>query len=75
VLGLVAAATPRRFPPLVKFAGVAALATHGGLLLTALLAAGFSRFTIGLWPAIVTAAITGVYCALMFARPLRNTNF
>ena len=42
----------------------AALAAHGGLLLTALLAAGFSRFTIGLWPAIVTAAATGAWALL-----------
>jgi hypothetical protein len=75
LLGLAAVVMPQRFPPLLQFAGVAALAAHGGLLLTALLAAGFSRFTIGLWPAIVTAAITGLYCALMFARPLRSTNF
>jgi len=57
------------------FASVSALAAHGGLLLTSLLAAGFSRFTIGVWPAIVTAAITGLYWGAMFARPLRKTNF
>jgi hypothetical protein len=84
-VGVAAVMMPSRFPPsftkategkpLLLFAAVSALAAHGGLLLTALLAAGFSRFTIGVWPAIVTAAITGLYCALIFARPLRNTNF
>jgi hypothetical protein len=44
---------------LLLFASVSALAAHGGLLLTSLLAAGFSRFTIGIWPAIITAAIVG----------------
>jgi hypothetical protein len=34
---------------------VSALTVHAGLLLTALLAAGFSRFLLGLWPAIVVA--------------------
>jgi hypothetical protein len=59
-LGLVALFVPARFPPLLQFAGLSALAAHGGLLLTALLAAGFSRFTLGLWPTIVTAALAGV---------------
>jgi hypothetical protein len=75
LIGLVAVARPSRFPPLLIFAAGAALLAHGGLLLTALLAAGFSRFTLGLWPAIVAAAITGAYCAVMLARPFRSTNF
>jgi hypothetical protein len=33
----------------------AALAAHAGLLLTALLAAGFTRFLLGLWPALVVS--------------------
>lgn len=76
-LGCVALFMPARFPPLIRFAMLSALAAHGGLLLTALLAAGFSRFTVGLWPAIVTATLAGLwgYWALMFARPLRKTNF
>jgi hypothetical protein len=72
---LVAIVLAMPLPPLFAIAGTAALAAHGGLLLTAALAAGFSRFTLGLWPAIVTAAVVGAYCALMFARPLRSTNF
>jgi hypothetical protein len=63
-------------PPLFTIAAVSALAAHGCLLLTALLASGFARFTIGVWPAIVMAAVFGAYyCAVMFARPLRSTNF
>jgi hypothetical protein len=73
--GMYAAAVRRTWPPLFTIAATAALAAHGCLLLTALLASGFSRFTIGVWPAIVMAAVFGVYCAVMFARPLRNTNF
>ncbi len=73
--GLYAAAVGRTWPPLFTMAATAALAAHGCLLLTALLASGFARFTIGVWPAIVMAAVLGVYCAVMFARPLRNTNF
>ena len=78
-------------PPLFAAAASAALAAHGSLLLTALLASGFARFTLGIWPAIVMAAAFGAwalllppptirpkaggYCAVMFARPLRSTNF
>jgi hypothetical protein len=61
LLGLVAIARPHRFPPLLVFASVSALMAHGGLLLTSLLAAGFSRFTLGLWPAIVIAALCGAW--------------
>jgi hypothetical protein len=42
----------------------AALAAHGCLVFTATLAAGFSRFTLGLWPAIVAAACFGVWSLL-----------
>jgi hypothetical protein len=63
-LGIAAMVKPERFPPLLQFAALSALAAHGGLLLTALLAAGFSRFTLGLWPAIITAALAGVVSVL-----------
>jgi hypothetical protein len=36
-------------------------------LFTAVFAAGFSRFTLGLWPAITTATILGVWGALQTA--------
>lgn len=44
-------------------------------IFTALLAAGFSRFMLGVWPAIMTATVFGGYWVLKFGRPLRNTNF
>lgn len=59
--GLVAAVTRRELPRDMTIACLAALAAHGGLLFTALLAAGFSRFMIGLWPAITTAALFGAW--------------
>ena len=61
ILGLVAAVFGPRLPPALAVACIAALAAHGGLLLTALLAAGFTRFLLGLWPALVVACAFGVY--------------
>jgi hypothetical protein len=66
---VIAILNPAKFTPLLIVAITAALAAHGGLLLTALLAAGFSRFTIGLWPAVVTAAAAGA--AALLRRPGR----
>ena len=54
-------AARRRLPPAVVVACVSALAAHGGLLLTALLAAGFTRFLLGLWPPLVVACAFGGY--------------
>ena len=73
--GIVAALAIPRLPPLFTIAAVSALAAHSCLLLTAILASGFSRFTQGVWPALVMAAVVGAYWAVMFARPLRSTNF
>jgi hypothetical protein len=53
--GAVAAVAGAQLPPALAVAAVSALTVHAGLLLTALLAAGFSRFLLGLWPAIVVA--------------------
>jgi len=75
LMGIVAALAIPRLPPLFMIAAMSALAAHGCLLLTAILASGFSRFTQGVWPAIVMAAVFGAYWAVMFARPLRSTNF
>lgn len=75
---VLAAVTALRLPPVLGVAAIAALTAHAGLILTALLAAGFSRFLLGLWPALVVACAFGaygLYCALMFGRPLRSTNF
>lgn len=61
VAGLVAVAGGRRLPPLLSVASLAALIAHGSLVFTALLAAGLARFTIGVWPAVMTAALFGVW--------------
>ena len=53
--GVLAAVSGRRLPPALSAAAVAALTLHAGLMLTALLAAGFTRFLLGLWPALVVA--------------------
>jgi hypothetical protein len=64
LVGLAGIFIAPRVPRLLVIAAVAALAAHGSLLLTAGLAAGFSRFTLGLWPAIVTAALFGAWAVL-----------
>ena len=53
--GCLAALASFKLPPPVGAACVAALTLHTGLILTALLAAGFTRFLLGLWPALVVA--------------------
>ena len=63
-IGLIATLTGTRLSSDLSVACIAALAAHGGLLLTALLAAGFSRFLIGLWPAVTTAALFGAQALL-----------
>lgn len=62
--GLIGVVRPWRLSPILTMAAVAALAAHGCLLLTAATAAGFARFTLGVWPAIVTAAICGLWSLL-----------
>ncbi len=63
IAGILALAMHRP-SPLFAVAAVSALAAHGCLLLTAILASGFSRFTQGVWPAIVMAAVFGLWSAL-----------
>lgn len=63
-VGLIAAIAAQRLTPRLAAACVSALTAHGGLLLTALLAAGFTRFLLGVWPAIVVAGAFGVFAAL-----------
>jgi hypothetical protein len=62
--GVIAAFGATGLPPHFAIAAVAALSAHACLLLTAMLATGFARFTIGLWPAIVTAAVVGLWAVL-----------
>ena len=63
LIGIAAAATGRQLPPALAVASVSALTAHAGLVLTALLAAGFSRFLLGLWPALVVACAFGAFGA------------
>jgi hypothetical protein len=58
---LIAAIVSARLPPALGIACVSALTAHAGLMLTALLAAGFTRFLLGVWPAIVTAVAFSVF--------------
>jgi hypothetical protein len=67
--GVVGAAANRRLPPLPIAACLAALTAHAALLLTAGLAAGFSRFLIGVWPAIATAAVLGGWAIVQALAP------
>ncbi len=62
--GLVAAAVGLRWPPAMIVACVSALAAHGTLLLTAFLAAGFTRFLLGVWPALVTSLAFGAWAII-----------
>jgi hypothetical protein len=64
LLGVIGALGPTRLPPHFAIAAVAALSAHACLLLTALLATGFARFTLGLWPAIVTGTLFGIWAVL-----------
>ena len=75
IVAVLAGVIGRSLPSSLAAASIAALTAHAGLLLTAMLAAGFTRFLLGLWPAIVVAVVLGGYWALRFGRPLRNTNF
>ena len=61
---LIGIAMPERVSPLLTIAGLAALTAHACLLLTAATAAGFARFTLGIWPAIVMAALCGAWALL-----------
>lgn len=69
IIGVIAALARPAVSPLFAIATMSALAAHGCLLLTAILASGFSRFTQGVWPAIVMAAAFGLWSLL----PLRAT--
>ena len=62
---------PEKISPLLTMAAVAALAAHACLLLTAATAAGFARFTLGIWPAIVMAALCGAWALVPVAGTVR----
>jgi hypothetical protein len=61
MLGVMAAVAGSRLPATLAAAAISAIALHSGLILTALLAAGFTRFLLGLWPALVLALALGAY--------------
>ncbi len=63
LLGLAAGAARRPLPPAVCVACLASLTAHGGLLFSALLAAGISRFMVSLWPATMSAVLFAGWCA------------
>lgn len=69
IVGVIAAFARPTLSPLFAIAAISALAAHSCLLLTAILASGFSRFTQGVWPAIVVAAVFGLWSLL----PIRAT--
>lgn len=73
MLGMIGAGGALQLPPMWAAASLAALVAHGGLLFTALLAAGFSRFTLGLWPAITTATLLGLWAAWPLVRSHNNS--
>jgi hypothetical protein len=72
IAGVIAIARGVPMPPLFAIATTAALAAHGSMVLTALLAAGFSRFTLGIWPSIVTAAAFGLAAATRLELKVRS---
>lgn len=59
LIGVVSAIAGFELPAAIRAAAVAAITLHAGLILTALLAAGFTRFLLGLWPALVVAGVLG----------------
>ena len=67
-IGVITSLARRSMPPAHAVACVSALTAHAGLLLTALLAAGFTRFMLGVWPAIVTACGFVVFAGIQRAR-------
>jgi hypothetical protein len=72
VVGVVAAITGFQLPAALGAAAVSAITLHAGLLLTAMLAAGFTRFLLGLWPAIVVALGLGSWVLLVSPEPWRR---
>jgi hypothetical protein len=70
LLGLAAVVMKRPLAPSLSIACLAALVAHGGLLFTALFAAGIARFIVSLWPAIMTAVLFAAWSA----RDLRSTS-
>jgi hypothetical protein len=69
--GCLAAIASFKLPPAFGAACMAALTVHAGLILTALLAAGFTRFLLGLWPALVVALGLAAWGVLLLRGDVR----
>jgi hypothetical protein len=69
--GCLAAAASFKLPPAFAAACVAAVTLHAGLVLTALLAAGFARFLLGLWPALVVSLGLAAWSVLLLRGNVR----
>ncbi|MGH9219222.1 MAG: hypothetical protein ACRD1W_07960, partial [Vicinamibacterales bacterium] len=69
--GCLTAIVSFKLPPAFGAACVAAMTVHAGLILTALLAAGFTRFLLGLWPALVAALGLAAWGVLLLRGDVR----
>jgi hypothetical protein len=61
VLALVLAAFGWTASPLVSIAALSALTAHAGVLFSATFAPGISRFTVSVWPAVMTAVVCAAW--------------
>lgn len=61
LLACAAAVAAPRMPLVLAVASVSALTAQGAVIMTALLAAGFTRFLLGVWPALVMAGAFGAF--------------
>ena len=69
--GCLAAMASLKLPLAFGPACIAAATLHAGLILTALLAAGFTRFFLGLWPALVVALGCAAWGVLLLRGDVR----
>jgi hypothetical protein len=72
LVALVAAAARRELPPVLMAASLVSLTVHGGLLFTAVFAAGIGRFMLAFWPAVTTAAILGAWWMVSLVRDVEQ---
>jgi hypothetical protein len=61
VCGVLAAMLRRPLPPALAVGALAASMAHGGLLITALFAAGIGRYALSYWPTVAVATCFGVF--------------
>jgi hypothetical protein len=70
LFGVAAAVARRELPQGLMVACLGSLAAHASLLFYALFAAGIGRYTLGLWPAVSTAALFGAWWAATSVRDI-----